>query len=315
MMTEEQRVRFQREREIDFSYSASGIGRFRTNVFYQRNSISLAMRPVPFNIPEFSTLNLPEIVRELALTPRGFILTTGATGSGKSTTLASMIDYINTMRRCHIITIEDPVEFLHRDIESIINQREVESDTASFAVALRHVVRQNPDVIMIGELRDRASLDACLHAAETGHLVLSTMHTIDAAQTLDRIINFYPPHHHNFIRNMLSQVLRGIISLRLLPRADGKGRVPAVEVMIVTPHISKLIEEGKIAQIHSAIQEGSYYGMQTFNQSLIELYRKGLVTYQDALAASTSPEEFRLAVRGILGSTDQAAEFQEGDYY
>jgi len=304
VMNEKQRKNFEEKMEQDLAYSASGLGRFRINIFRQRNSIAMAIRLVPFNIPPFEDLNLPEVIRELAETERGIIIVTGVTGSGKSTTLASMIDHINKNRRCHIVTIEDPIEFLHRDNLSIINQREVEMDTLSFNDALIHVVRQNPDVIMVGEMRDIISLQAALSAAETGHFVLTTMHTLDATQTLERIINFFPPYQHNQIRMQLVLCLRAVISLRLLPRCDIEGRVPACEVLVTTPFIKKLIEENKIFQIPQAIADGEFYGMQTFNQSLIGLYQRGMVSYDDALYASTNPEEFKLNIRGIYSGKD-----------
>lgn len=304
VMNEKQRKNFEEKMEQDLAYSASGLGRFRINIFRQRNSIAMAIRLVPFNIPPFEDLNLPEVIRELAETERGIIITTGVTGSGKSTTLASMIDHINKQRRCHIVTVEDPIEFLHRDNSSIINQREVEMDTLSFKDALIHVVRQNPDVIMIGEMRDITSLEAALSAAETGHFVLTTMHTLDATQTLERIINFFPPYQHNQIRMQLVLCLKAIISLRLLPRCDIEGRVPGCEVLVATPFIKKLIEENKISQIPTAIADGAFYGMQTFNQSLLGLYQRGMVSYDDALSASTNPEEFKLNIRGIYSGKD-----------
>ncbi|HAW50683.1 TPA: type IV pili twitching motility protein PilT [bacterium] len=304
VMNEKQRKSFEEKMEQDLAYSVSGLGRFRINIFKQRNSIAMVFRLVPFDIPPFEDLNLPEVIRDLAETERGIIVVTGVTGSGKSTTLASMVDHINKNRRTHIVTIEDPIEFLHRDNLSIINQREVEMDTLSFADALRHVVRQNPDVIMIGEMRDLPSLQAALSAAETGHFVLTTMHTIDATQTLERIINFFPPYQHNLVRLQLALCLKSVISLRLLPRVDIEGRVPAAEVLVVTPLVKKLIEENKISQITTAIQNGDFYGMQTFNQSLVGLYQRGMITYDDALSASTNPEEFKLNIRGIYSGKD-----------
>ncbi|MEW6007804.1 MAG: PilT/PilU family type 4a pilus ATPase [bacterium] len=304
VMNEKQRKNFEERMEQDLAYSASGLGRFRINIFRQRNSIAMALRLVPFNIPPFEDLNLPEVIRELSETERGIIIVTGVTGSGKSTTLASMVDHINKQRRCHIVTIEDPIEFLHKDNLSIINQREVEMDTLSFNDALIHVVRQNPDVIMVGEMRDITSLQAALSAAETGHFVLTTMHTLDATQTLERIINFFPPYQHNQIRMQLVLCLKAIISLRLLPRCDIEGRVPACEILVATPFIKKLIEENKISQIPTAIADGDFYGMQTFNQSLISLYQRGMVSYDDALSASTNPEEFKLNIRGIYSGKD-----------
>ncbi|MEW6097465.1 MAG: type IV pilus twitching motility protein PilT [bacterium] len=311
LMDESQKRKFEELSELDLAYSASGIGRFRCNIFRQRNTIALVFRMIPFEIPGFEELYLPEVIRDLASIPRGLIVVTGATGSGKSTTLAAMIDHINSTRRAHILTVEDPIEFLHRDRESIIEQREVEMDTTSFAEALKHIVRQNPDVIMIGEMRDIESLSACLSAAETGHLVLTTMHTIDAPQTIERIVNFFPPYQHNQVRIQLSLVLRGVISMRLLPRADGTGRVPAVEILTVTPLVRKLIEEGKTAQMSSAVTAGRFYGMQSFNQSLVNLYQNGLVTFEDALDASSNPEEFRLNVRGIYAGGTEVYEFKQ----
>lgn len=311
LLTEAQKRKFEETYELDLAYSASGIGRFRCNIFWQRNTIALVFRMIPFDIPSFEELYLPEVIRDLASIPRGLIIVTGATGSGKSTTLAAMLDHINSTRRAHIITVEDPIEFLHRDRESVIEQREVEMDTRSFPEALKHVVRQNPDVIMIGEMRDIESLSACLSAAETGHLVLTTMHTIDAPQTIERIINFFPPYQHNQVRMQLSLVLKGVISLRLLPRADGTGRIPAVEILTVTPLVRKLIEEGKSAQISSAITGGKFYGMQSFNQSLLHLYQNGLVAFEDALDASSNPEEFRLNVRGIYAGGTEVYEVKQ----
>lgn len=307
IMDEHQKQKFERDFEIDLAYSASGIGRFRANIFQQRNTIAVVFRLIPFDIPGFDELYLPEVIRDLASIPRGLIIVTGATGSGKSTTLAAMIDQINSTKRVHIVTVEDPIEFLHRDRDSVIEQREVLMDTHSFADALKHVVRQNPDVIMIGEMRDLESLEAALSSAETGHLVFSTMHTIDAPSTIERIINFFPPYQHAQVRVQLSLVLKGVISLRLLPRADGTGRVPAVEILTITPLVRKLIEEGKTSQISSAITGGKFYGMQTFNQSLVNLYQNGLITFEDALDASTNPEEFRLNIRGIYAGTGAEA--------
>lgn len=311
LLDESQKRKFEATHELDIAYSASGIGRFRCNIFCQRNTTALVFRMIPFDIPTFEELYLPEVIRDLASIPRGLIVVTGATGSGKSTTLAAMIDHINSNRRAHVLTVEDPIEFLHRDRESIIEQREVEMDTISFAEALKHVVRQNPDVIMIGEMRDIESLSACLSAAETGHLVLTTMHTIDASQTIERIVNFFPPYQHQQVRMQLSLILRGVISLRLLPRADGTGRVPAVEILTVTPLVRKLIEESKTVQITSAITGGKFYGMQSFNQSLVSLYQNGLVTFEDALDASSNPEEFRLNIRGIYAGGSEVYEFKQ----
>lgn len=309
VMSERQAKRFEEEMGLDLAYSASGLGRFRVNIYRQRNSVAMAIRLVPFNIPPFETLNLPPVLTDIADTERGIVLTTGVTGSGKSTTLASMIDHINKTKRKNIITIEDPIEFLFKDNQSIISQREVEMDTPSFPAALRHVVRQNPDVIMVGEIRDLPSLEAAMSAAETGHFVLTTMHTIDASQTIERIINFYPPHQHGHIRLQLAMCLKAIVSLRLVPRCDVEvGRVPGCEILVVTPLIKKLIEENKLSQIPAAIAGGGFYGMQSFNQSLVSLYQRQMITYEEALNATTSPEEFKLNVRGIYSGKDASME-------
>jgi twitching motility protein PilT len=303
VMNEHQLRRFEESLEIDLAYSVSGFGRFRVNILCQRGSVGLVFRRVPFEIPGFEGLNLPEAVRELAEEPRGLVLVTGQAGSGKSTTLAAMIDHINSTRRCNIITIEDPIEFLHRDKMGIVNQREIGMDTLSFADALRHILRQDPDVILIGEMRDLETISAAIMAAETGHLVLSTLHTIDCPQTIERIINFFPPYQHHQLRMQLSLLLRGVISLRLLPRADKEGLVPAVEVMKGTGLIKKLIAENKLYEIGDAIADGGFYGMQTFNQSLVSLYQRGMVSYDDAIAAASNPEELKLAFKGIYTGT------------
>ncbi|MDI6704035.1 MAG: PilT/PilU family type 4a pilus ATPase [bacterium] len=302
----EQMEKFKKTNEADLAYSVSGIGRFRVCVFCQRGSIGIVLRFVPFEIPEFETLNLPDVVLRLAEEPRGLILVTGQAGSGKSTTLAAMIEHINRTRSSHIVTIEDPIEFLHKDKKSIIDQREVGLDTLSFHGALRHILRQDPDVILIGEMRDLETITAALSAAETGHLVLSTLHTIDASQTIERIINFYPPHQHNQIRMQLSLILKGIISMRLLPAATG-GQVPAVEVLVATGLVKKLIFEGRTAEITDAIVKGKFYGMQTFNQSLISLYQNGKITYDEALSAASNPEELKLHLSGIFAGEESSA--------
>ncbi|RLA85147.1 MAG: type IV pili twitching motility protein PilT [Deltaproteobacteria bacterium] len=307
MMSERQRDHFMEHHEIDMAYSASGIGRFRVNIFQQRGTIAIALRVIPFEIRGFEELNLPvRPLERLSSELRGLILVTGPAGSGKSTTLAAMIDYINHHRRCHIITIEDPIEYLHKDRLSIINQREVGTDTGSFYDALKMALRQDPDVIMLGEMRDFETINTALMAAETGHLVLSTLHTTNAAETINRIVSVYPPHHQRQVRVQLANVLKGVISQRLLPRADGKGRVPAVEILINTPRIRDcILDKDRIFEIPKAIAEGYVaYGSQTFDQSLMFLYRKGLITFEEALRHCSNPDEFTLRVKGILSVSD-----------
>jgi len=305
IMNDRQRRCFQEKSELDLAYHLPEVGRFRANIFRQRGYVGLVFRLVRTDIQSFGALNLPaKILQQLSLEPRGLVLVTGIAGSGKSTTLAAMVDYINTHRRSHIVTIEDPIEFLHEDKKSIVSQREVGIDTNTFADALKHVIRQSPDVILIGEMRDLETVSAAITAAETGHLVLSTLHTMDATQTLERIINFFPPYQHEEIRMELSFILKGVISLRLLPLALGKGRIPAVAVMLSTPTVRKLILEGRTADLYGAIERGNLFGMQTFNQSLAQLYQDGLVRFDDALEFSDSPDEFRLIAEGISTGTD-----------
>ena len=297
---------FSEQKESDFALAVPGIGRFRVNAYQQRGTIAYAMRSVPFQAKTIAELNLPEICERVALMPRGLILVTGITGSGKSTALASMLHYINQQRQANIITIEDPIEFLHRDIKSSINQREVGTDTNSFAQALRRVLRQDPDVLLVGEIRDLETLDIALKAAETGHLVFSTLHTTDATQTINRILSFYPPHQQTEVRYMLSTALRAIISLRLVRRADKKGRVPAAEILINTEAVrDQMRDMSKSMSIPQLIKEGAVpYGMQSFDQSLMNWYEKGVITYDDALFAATNPAEFALRTQGISGSSD-----------
>jgi twitching motility protein PilT len=299
IMTPEQRSRFQRTMEMDLAYSLAGVGRFRINLFRQRSFMGIVMRLVRKPTFSFEELNLPPIIRQLSEMPRGLILVTGTTGSGKSTTLAAMLNHINNIRRCHIVTIEDPIEFLHDDNMAIVNQREIGLDTLSFSEALRHVVRQAPDVIMIGEMRDLETIQTAISAAETGHLVLSTLHTIDATTTVERIINYFPAYLHQQIRMELALCLKGVVSMRLLPRASGVGRIPSMEVMINTPSIRKLLMEGKTTSLMKFIEEGEHMGMQTFNQSLVKLYQQNMITYEDALTFASNPDEFKLTIQGI----------------
>jgi twitching motility protein PilT len=306
MMNARQKQRFKEEFEIDIAYSVPGLGRFRCAVFQQRGSVGLVLRVIPAKILTVPELMLPKVLEEICLEPSGLVLCTGTTGSGKSTTLASMIDHINSHRTEHVITVEDPIEFLHRDKKSIINQREVDVDTRGFAPALRSALRQDPDVILVGEMRDFETIETALLAAETGHLVLSTLHTMDATETVNRIIAVYPPHQQKQIRIQLAQVLRAAISLRLVSRADGTGRVPAVEVMRVTPYIRECIEsKEKTKYVREQITLGtSQYGMQSFDQSLHMLYKNGLITLDEALRRASNPDEFKLKVQGIQFTAD-----------
>jgi twitching motility protein PilT len=271
------------------------------------------LRVIPVKIMTVRELGLPVVLEKISQEQRGLILCTGTTGSGKSTTLAAMIDYINSQRCEHIITIEDPIEFLHRDKKSIVNQREVEVDTRSFAAALRSALRQDPDVILVGEMRDYETIETAITAAETGHLVLSTLHTLDATETINRIISVFPPHQQKQIRLQLAGVLKAVVSMRLIPRADGHGRVPAVEVMITTPFIRDcIINKDKTKLIHEAIAAGvSQYGMQTFDQSIFQLYKKELISYDEALRRASNPDEFKLKIQGIQSASDMAAEEME----
>jgi twitching motility protein PilT len=298
IMTDKQIRRFSEHNEIDFAYSAVGIGRFRVNIYRQRGSISIAMRQVATQIPSFESLKLPDIIKRLALEPRGLVLVTGTTGSGKTTTLAAMIDHINNTLRRHIVTIEDPIEVLHKDRKAVINQREIGLDTESYASALKYVLRQDPDDILIGEMRDVETVSAALTAAQTGHFVMSTLHTIDATETINRIIDFFPLHQQKQVRIMLAGTLRGIISQRLLPRADGQGRVPAVEVMVMTSRIRDFVlDPDQTSLIGQAIKEGEFYGMMTFDQALLKLYEQGMITLHDAAQVANNPHDFKLLVQ------------------
>lgn len=310
IMNEAQQEAFKKKNEIDISHSIPGFGRFRCNTFVQRGTIGMVFRVIPTKIPDIEQLYLPPVLKKIALEPRGLILVTGTTGSGKTTTLASMIEFINLNRTNNIITIEDPIEFLFRDKSSIISQREIGSDTESFSKALRSALRQDPDVILVGEMRDFETIQTALVAAETGHLVLSTLHTVDATETVNRIIAVFPPYQHKQIRMQLASILRAIISMRLVPRADGKGRVPAVEVLIGTSTIKDCVEDpDKTKLIPDFIAQGyTQYGMQTFDQSLFDLYKNGLITYEDALQRATKPDDFVLKIKGIRSTS----EWQEG---
>jgi len=313
MMNSYQKERFKEEHEIDMSYSVPGLGRFRCNVFRQRSAVGIVMRVIPTQVKTIADLHLPLVLEKIADERRGLVLVTGTTGSGKSTTLAAMIDYINSYRVDHILTIEDPIEYLHRDKKSIVNQREIGSDTNNFSTALRSSLREDPDVILVGEMRDLETIETALLAAETGHMVLSTLHTLDAPETINRIISMFPPHHQKQIRIQLASVLQSIVSQRLVPRADGKGRVPAVEILVSTSYIQDcIVEPDKTKFIKEAIAEGvSQYGMQTFDQSLHFLFEKGLITYDEALKWATNPDEFKLRKIGIQSTKEMALEEME----
>jgi twitching motility protein PilT len=297
---------FQEASEVDFSYAIDGLARFRANAFRQRGSISIVIRAIPFTIRTFDELGLPPVMRTLAEEERGIVLLTGTTGSGKSTTLAAMIDHINANQARHIVTIEDPIEFLHRDKRSLINQREVGMDTASFKQALRRVLRQDPDVILIGEMRDEETVHTALSAAETGHLVFSTVHTLDATETVNRLIDFFPPHMHQQVRAMIAGTLKGAISQRLVPTADGQGRVATCEVLRMTGRVRDMIvDPTQTGRLHEVIREGGFYGMQTFDQALFDHLKAGRVAMDEAMKAATSPNDFKLLVAadGRRGTT------------
>lgn len=313
IMNTQQKEKFKRNMEIDMAYSVPGLGRFRCNIFYQRGAIGLVLRIIPSKIRTIRELLLPPVLEEICMEKRGLVLVTGTTGSGKTTTLAGMIDFINTHRVEHIITIEDPIEYLHRDKKSIVNQREVGVDTESFATALRSALREDPDVILVGEMRDYETIETAIVAAETGHLVLSTLHTLDAPETINRIISVFPPYHHKQVRIQLASVLKAVISMRLLPRADGNGRVPAVEVMITTPFIRDcIINKEKTHLIREAIKQGvSQYGMQTFDQSLFKLYEAKFITLEEALKWASNPDEFKLKIMGIQSASEMTIEEME----
>jgi twitching motility protein PilT len=306
VMSPGQREIFKKRNDIDLAYSVPGLGRFRCNIFIQRGTIGLVFRVIPMRIPTIEELLLPHALKKISMEPRGLILVTGTTGSGKSTTLASMIDNINTNKTDHIMTIEDPIEYLHRDKRSIVNQREIGNDTESFSKALRAAMRQDPDVILVGEMRDFETIQTALTAAETGHLVLSTLHTIDATETVNRIISVFPPYQHKQVRMQLASVLKAIISMRLVPRMDGSGRVPAVEVLIATATIKDcILDPDKTKMIPDAVAQGAlHYGMQTFDQSLFNLYKTQLISLEEAMRRATNPDDFALKVKGISSTSD-----------
>ena len=308
LLSKEQRQEFDTRREVDLAYSVPGLGRFRCNIFRQRSTIGLTIRVIPTRVPAVEELDLPPILKRIADEERGLVLVTGTTGSGKSTTLAAMIDHINQTRSAHIMTIEDPIEYLHRDHRSIVNQRELNIDTFSFANALRSALRQDPDVILVGEMRDLETVETALLAAETGHLVFSTLHTLDAPESINRIVAVFPPHQQRQVRLQLASVLRAVISQRLMPRASGQGRCPAVEVMISTAFIRDcIVDKEKTHLVHGAISAGtSQYGMQTFDQSIFGLFQRGFVTYEEALRFASNKDEFKLRVQGISMTGDTA---------
>lgn len=313
MMTNKQKQKFKENAELDMAYGVAGLGRFRCNFFQQRGSIAIVLRVIPTHIYTIEELNLPKALEKVCRERRGLVLVTGTTGSGKSTTLAAIIDCINSTRTEHIITIEDPIEFLHRDKKAFINQREVEVDTKGFGDALRSAFRQDPDVILLGEMRDHETIQTALVAAETGHLVLSTLHTLDATETIHRIIAVFPPHQQKQIRLQLASVLRAVISIRLIRKADGLGRVPAVEVLLATEFIRDcIINQDKTRMIREAIAAGtSQYGMQTFDQSIYNLYMEKLINYDEGLKQASNPDEFKLRIEGIRSTSDAAKEEME----
>jgi twitching motility protein PilT len=315
VMSPRQVKEFAENKEADFAIGVPGIGRFRVNVYQQRGTIAYALRSIPYQTSTVAELNLPKVVEDIAMRPRGLVLVTGITGSGKSTALAAIIQHINEMRRANVITIEDPIEFLHRDINCHINQREVGTDTGSFSQALRRVLRQDPDVILLGEIRDLDTLDTALKAADTGHLVFSTLHTTDATQTINRVLSFYPPHQQAEVRFSLSSALAAIVSLRLVPRKDKAGRVPACEVLINTASVRDNIRDmAKSLNIPDLIKEGTLqYGMQSFDQSLMGWYSKGIISYENAVFYATNPSEFALRIQGVASSSDTSWDAFQAD--
>jgi twitching motility protein PilT len=313
MMSDYQRRMLGQDFDIDLAYSLTGFGRFRGNIYHQRGSMAVALRIIPLEVRTIRQLLLPEVLEKIAFYQRGLVLVTGTTGSGKTTSLAAMLDYINTYRRENIITIEDPIEYLHKDKKSTISQREVGMDVTSFARGLRASLREDPDVILVGEMRDLETIETALLAAETGHLVFSTLHTLDAPESINRIISVFPPHHQRQVRLQLASIMKGIISMRLIPRMDGQGRVPAVEVMITTPYIQECVaDKERTGLIRDAIAGGvSQYGMQTFDQSIYQLYRDGYISFEQGMKYSSNPDNFKLRVMGIQSTLDIAIEEME----
>ncbi len=313
VMNEYQVKKLKEDLDLDLAYSLPGFGRFRGSIFYQRGSLAISLRLIPFEVKTIRELLLPEALEKIANYERGLILVTGTTGSGKTTSLAAMIDFINTNRRQHIITIEDPIEYLHKDKKSTICQREVGSDVRGFSRGLRAALREDPDCLLVGEMRDLDTIETAMLAAETGHLVLSTLHTLDAPETINRIISVFPPHQQRQIRIQLASILVAVISMRLIPRKDGQGRVPAVEVMITTPYIQEcVLDREKTFLIRDAIAQGvSQYGMQTFDQSIYQLYTQGYISFEQGLRYSSSPDNFQLRVQGIQSTLDLALEEME----
>jgi twitching motility protein PilT len=313
VLNEHQKEQLKADLDLDLAYSLPGFGRFRGSVYHQRGSLALVMRIIPLEVKTIQSLLLPEVIEKIAMDPRGLIMVTGTTGSGKTTTLAAMIDHINTHRKENIITVEDPIEYLHRDKKSTISQREVGVDVVDFSRGLRASLREDPDVILVGEMRDKETIETALLASETGHLVMSTLHTLDAPETINRIVSVFAPHHQRQIRLQLASIVRACISMRLIPRKDGQGRVPAVEVMINTPYISECISDReKTVLIRDAIAAGvSQYGMQTFDQSIYQLYKDGYISYEQGLRYSSSPDNFKLRVMGIRSTLDVALEDME----
>ena len=307
ILSEDQKKRFLQRNELDLALSVSKTGRFRINFYRQRGTVGIAIRAVNTIIPSFEELNLPPVLKSLADHRRGLIILTGTTGSGKSTTLAAMIDHINFTRSENILTIEDPIEYIHRNKKSIVSQREIGMDTESFVTALRHAFRQDPDVILVGEIRDLETMSIALTASDTGHLVLTTLHTLNAVETVNRIISFFPPHQHQQLRLLLAATLKAIICQRLLPRCDNPGRVPAVEVLVNTGSVKEyIVDPLKTPLILELIESGAIqYGMQSFDQSIMDIYKRGMISYEEALLQATNPNDFELRVKGITGASDR----------
>jgi len=308
-----QKEKLKKDLDLDLAYSLPGFGRFRGSIYHQRGTVAIVLRIIPLEVKTIRELNLPEVIERISLQLRGLILVTGTTGTGKTTTLAAMIDHINTHRRENVITIEDPIEYLHRDKKSTISQREVGVDVSDFSRGLRASLREDPDIILVGEMRDLDTIETALLAAETGHLVMSTVHTLDAPETINRIISVFPPHHQRQVRFQLASILHSVISMRLIPKKDEEGRVPAVEVMINTPYIKECIQEReKTILIRDAVAAGvSQYGMQTFDQSIYGLYQEGHISYEQGLRHSSSPDNFKLRVMGVRAAADVALEEME----